>query len=71
LSVLSDLEIHRLNDRGSHRLYDCGNHTLYDCGGDSLVPRPTPFFTLQFVLTIVHGSGSAVKNGEGLGAFIT
>lgn len=60
---LSDLKIHRLKDRGSHG--------LYDCGGDSLVPRLTPFFTLQFALTIVHGSGSAVKNGEGLGAFKT
>lgn len=60
---LSDLKIHRLKDRGSHG--------LYDCGGDSLVPRPTLFFTLQFALTIVHGSGSAVKNGEGLGAFKT
>ena len=29
----------------------------------SIVPRPTPFFTLQFALTVIHGSGRAMKKG--------
>ena len=30
----------------------------------SLVPRPTWFFDLQFVFTVVHRSGKAVKNSS-------
>ena len=36
----------------------------------SLVPRP-PFFVLWFVFSIIHGSGRAQKNGEGLVSSIT
>ena len=36
----------------------------------SLVPRPTPFFILWFVLTIIHRGGRAAKNRKGLGEFI-
>ena len=30
-----------------------------------------PVFVLQFEFSIIHGSGTAVKNGEGLGTLIT
>ena len=30
-----------------------------------------PHFYLPFAFTLIHGSGSSAKNGEGLGAFIT
>jgi len=32
---------------------------FFSLGRHSLVPRPTPFFALQFVLTIIHGGGRA------------
>ena len=37
----------------------------------NLVPRPPPFFVLQFVFSTKHGSRRAAKNGEGLGTLIT
>ena len=37
----------------------------------SLVPRSPPFFVLWFALGIIHESGRAAKNGEGLGILIT
>ena len=43
----------------------------YRTWNPSLVPGLSCFYALRFVLTIIHGSGRAAKNGEGLGAFIT
>ena len=36
------------------------------CHFTSLVPRPPPYFALQFAFSIIHGSERAAKNGEGL-----
>ena len=30
----------------------------------SLVPRPPPFFVLQFLFSIIHGSGRVRKTGK-------
>ena len=35
------------------------------CAFYSLVPRPPPFFVLQFSFSIIHGSGRAWKTGKG------
>ena len=36
----------------------------------SLIPRPSPFFVLQFAFSIIHGSGRVAK-AEGLGTLNT
>ena len=38
---------------------------------NGLIPRPTLSFALWLALTIIHGSGRVMNNGDGLGEFIT
>ena len=39
-------------------------HTSETYSGCSLVPRPPPFFVLQFAFSIIHGSRRARKTGK-------
>ena len=44
---------------------------LHIYSSHSLVPRPPPFFVLQFAFSIIYRNGSAVKYREALGTPIT